>query len=69
MLRESNITTSRETHSHVKITADDIRALAGAPAGAKVFIHVPGGGDYSSTDLDVDGNEQVVQVQWTVKDR
>jgi hypothetical protein len=35
------------------------------PAGADIYVSVPGGGDWSSTDLDL--NEHSIKVRWTVE--
>lgn len=69
MERERNTETKRKTTTTVKLDEEDLRVLAGAPKGAKVFVHVPGGGDYSSTDLDVGCGEQVIVVQWTEEEK
>lgn len=49
--------------------ADLLRLLSSAgydiPSSAYVFVEVPGGGDYSSTDLELIGSRGV-KVRWTI---
>jgi hypothetical protein len=36
------------------LTGKDIRQLLGLNSNVKITVHVPGGGDWSNTDLDLD---------------
>lgn len=44
--------TVRTTKNYV-ITDDDIRKALKLPADCKIFVRVPGGGDWSNTDLEI----------------
>jgi hypothetical protein len=41
------------TTTEYLITVDDLYKAFDIPKGAKVFVEVPGGGDWSNTDLDI----------------
>lgn len=44
------------------ITLDDLRKKFNIPADAEVYVRVPGGADWSNTDLDL--KDAPVQVRW-----
>lgn len=44
------------------ITIRDLRAAFNIPANAKVTVHVPGGGDWSHCDLEIE--EHPINVSW-----
>lgn len=46
------------------ISAEMIRAAFGLPKDARVYFVVPGGGDWSNTDIDIDRNHPIC-VEWT----
>lgn len=46
------------------ITDSDIRRAFQLPADAKIFVRVPGGGDWSNTDLEI-SEEQPLQARAT----
>lgn len=50
-----------------KITLDDLRIKFDIPPQAKVTIRVPGGGDWSNQDIELDNKENVINVSWTTK--
>jgi hypothetical protein len=45
---------STETYKRGVITEKMLREAFAIPKGAKIFIQVPGGGDYSNMDLDIE---------------
>ena len=49
---------SKQTHlaevTTTEYTREDLQTLLGLPADAEIFVHVPGGGDWSNMDLDID---------------
>lgn len=47
--------TTRTTQNYV-ITAEEIRKALDLPKDAKIFVQVPGGGDWSNTDLEIDSD-------------
>lgn len=46
------------------ITSADLRRVFDVPADAKIFVRVPGGADWSNTNLEIDDEEQAIQVTW-----
>lgn len=54
----------RSTHTihEGTITASDLRKMFHIPAHAEIWVRVPGGGDWSSTDLLI--AESPIQVKW-----
>jgi hypothetical protein len=46
-------TVTIETHFAATITAEQIRQAFGLPKDCRVYFHVPGGGDWSNTDIDI----------------
>lgn len=60
-------TNTVSTTSHeIAISRSDIIKAFGLPDNAKVFIGVPGGGDWSNIDLDVDDAENQVFATWKI---
>lgn len=55
-----NITKSTRTTVKISLTADDLKDKLGLPSNSEVFIHVPGGGDWSNTRLDIDSDNPVL---------
>lgn len=62
MIEESKTTIT--TQKRRVYTAEDLRKHLKLPRGAKLFVHVPGGGDWSSMDLEI-GVETNLEVAWT----
>lgn len=64
---ESSVPLIQKRSNRLALNSEDIirmlRTRFTIPDNAKVFIHVPGGGDYSNMDLDVD-EETPLQVSW-----
>lgn len=52
-------TTVKRTYS-----VEDLKKMLKLPAGASLFVMVPGGGDWSSTQLEI-GRETELQSTWT----
>ena len=56
-----------ERECSLKLTGDQIleaiQEKYGVPLNANIFLHVPGGGDYSNIDLDID-HETPIQIEW-----
>lgn len=49
------------------ISAEQLCSIFGLPANARVFVNVPGGGDWSNTDLDLsDTPDQGLLLQYTL---
>ena len=46
--------TEKTTTTEKVFSADDVRKALGLPEGASLFVRVPGGGDWSNTELDLD---------------
>ncbi len=57
------ITTSHEVALTKVMLLALIRQGTPIPANANVFVSVPGGGDWSNTDLDID-DDIVIHVHW-----
>lgn len=57
------ITTSVIEEHTGTITADDLRAAFGIPLNAVISVSVPGGGDWSHTQLDI--KDHPLEVRWT----
>lgn len=67
LVKKVDVEEQTTTISTVELTASDIRKLVGAPDNAEVFIEVPGGGDWSNSDLHVQdkkGHSQLLRVKW-----
>jgi hypothetical protein len=63
-IKVETITTTVTT---VRVSAQSIREWVGAPPNAVVKIHIPGGGDWSNEDLDVNestSGSRVIIVTW-----
>lgn len=66
--------TVREERVHVVLFGDDLREYLansgkfphGVPAQAKVYIEIPGGGDWSNQRLDI--YDHPIHVEWTTTD-
>ena len=54
------------TNYTATVTAADITRALGLPAGAQLWFNVPGGGDWSNEQLDV--NEYPLTAEWTTED-
>jgi hypothetical protein len=54
-------TTTTVTVMRGALTAAQIRKAFNIPDNASITVHVPGGGDWSSTDLEV----EKLDVEWT----
>lgn len=73
-LTMANIKTTSHTETYTIITLDRVDIIdfirehhdAEIPQDAKVFVRVPGGGDWSNTDLDIDPDTHV-QVRYVVE--
>lgn len=48
------------------ITAGEIRKAFGLPANAEIVVTVPGGGDWSNADLEIDQDTALV-AKWETK--
>lgn len=60
-------TTQKHVHVHCRLGVEDLMRLAGVPEGARnlrVFVPVPGGGDWSNTSLIVGEDTPGVTVEW-----
>lgn len=68
------LTVTKTQRMSCEVTYDDILALVRSqvniPAGAEVriYVEVPGGGDWSHTDLDVAEHPVQVRAEWSVED-
>lgn len=70
MVKTKETTTVRmlKTHEH-EISGECLRHMLSGllgkpvPSDAKITVHVPGGGDYSHSDLDI--NEHPITVTWS----
>lgn len=51
---ETTSTTTIIRRHEWSISEDDLRALVGAPPNAKVRVEIPGGGDWSGCDIEID---------------
>lgn len=63
--RKVTRTIETTTKVEARISAAEIRALVGAPEHASIVVDIPGGGDWSSRDFEV---EEVI-VTWTATER
>lgn len=57
-----------ETHE-LRLTGSAIRELLAnsgvhVPQGASVYVAIPGGGDWSNTDLSIEG-DTAIEIRWT----
>lgn len=62
----------KTTTTTIALTAADIRGFLKVPAHAEVTIYVPGGGDWSCTDLHIaesEGSDQCVRVTYVEEER
>jgi len=50
------------------ITDEDIRRAFHLPADAKIFVRVPGGGDWSNTDLEISDAQPLQAVATEITD-
>ena len=72
---KNRITKQIKTTNSVEVTRSDIIQLVEKkcdveiPPGAKVCVHIPGGGDWSNVDLDIGVNDTLVHVSWEVRTR
>lgn len=70
-MAKTRIVTTRSVRVDGELTFADlaklVRAQVGVPAGASVrlYVDVPGGGDWSNTDLDVEDHPVKFTVEWT----
>jgi hypothetical protein len=70
--KETVTTTTSRKHEHV-VTGECFRHMLSqllgkeVPPYAEITVHVPGGGDWSNTDLDI--NDHPIHVTWTVVTR
>jgi len=64
---KKKVMTTTTTRVEGYITAEDIKSKFGLPGRSRVFFSVPGGGDWSNTDLDIT-QEDPVYVTWTVEE-
>lgn len=60
-----NVVTSRDCS--MELTGAQIKEALGIPADASVNVRVPGGGDWSNTNLDLDG-PHTLNISWTETD-
>lgn len=58
MNRTIKRTTTIETKTELRISAADIIAAFKLPEGTILTVRVPGGGDWSNEDLEIDGGDQ-----------
>lgn len=56
MRANTTLTRTTQTKTEYVFTADDLRDALGLPAHAELFVAVPGGGDWSNRDLDLEEN-------------
>lgn len=63
MLKTDTIT--KTVLHEVFITSADLKRKFDLPMAADVSVRVPGGGDWSNKDLDIDNGNSVVRVAWT----
>ncbi len=64
-----NVETVKTTRTHMEFERDDVlKALRSIwpaiPDDAEIFAEVPGGGDWSNTNLDI-GCDTNIHVRWT----
>lgn len=52
-IQQNKVVTTKVTTRYT-ITATDLRQVLGLPPTAKIIFEVPGGGDYSGADLDLE---------------
>jgi len=60
MKRTIHKTTTVLTTTEIRISAAEIIEKFGLPAGTILTVHVPGGGDWSNEDLELDDRNQVI---------
>ena len=53
---EAKVDCEKTTHAvyRTELDGNQLRKLLGIPANARVYVQIPGGGDYSNTDMDID---------------
>lgn len=66
---QTTVTTTTTKRHELTIDADQLRAALAncgidVPAGACIQFHVPRGGDWSGTAIDID-REHAIHVEWT----
>ena len=49
----STKTTKTETTTHHEFNYEEVRKALGLPENAKIWVQVPGGGDWSNAKLDI----------------
>lgn len=70
MNRTIKRTTTIETKTELRISAADIIAAFKLPEGTILTVRVPGGGDWSNEDLEIDGGDQaIVATSKTVEEK
>lgn len=63
LARRHEVVVTTTTKTTAKITRKDLIEAFDLPPDARITMHVPGGGDWSNTDLTV-GEEGDVFVEW-----
>ena len=51
-------TRTTKTNTRVEISFSRLRELLGLPENVTIFVRVPGGGDWSNTDLEIDDRDR-----------
>ena len=74
MIKQIKTHVRTERHTRLQLSGTDIRlaiarhleaeGMPDLPRDAKLFVLVPGGGDWSNTSLDLD--EYPIHVEWTI---
>lgn len=74
MMVKGNLTVTKTQHLECEVTAVDIlqlvRAQVHIPSGVpvRIFVEVPGGGDWSHTDLDIAEHPVQVRAEWSIEE-
>jgi hypothetical protein len=51
------------THK-AELNSNDLKNYLGLPANARLYFHVPGGGDWSNGDVDI-SKDNPIHISWT----
>lgn len=69
MTIKTRTTTTVTTKVRREILRKDLGLLLGLPEHATVFVEVPGGGDWSNCDLEIDDRRPLIVTFQTVEDK